>query len=152
MYRPYLRAGLGIKQKGRGRCARGLFLLWRTLRSSVDAEAQDEDEAVAHACEDHYKPKGPDDLVPADPVSVAVALAVVTTSCSGGSAAPRASPSTLDTPTVDLDRTVEVNGVKIHAVCSGEGGAATVVLLPGFGEATSSMDPVRDSVDSFARV
>jgi glycyl-tRNA synthetase beta chain len=39
------------------------------------AEAQDEDEAVAHACEDHYKPKGPDDLVPSDPVSVAVALA-----------------------------------------------------------------------------
>jgi len=39
------------------------------------AEAQDEDEAVAHAIEDHYKPKGPDDLVPADPVSIAVALA-----------------------------------------------------------------------------
>ena len=39
------------------------------------AEAQNEDEAVAHACEDHYKPKGPDDLVPADPVSIAVALA-----------------------------------------------------------------------------
>ena len=39
------------------------------------AEAQDEDEAVAHACEDHYKPKGPDDFVPADPVSIAVALA-----------------------------------------------------------------------------
>jgi glycyl-tRNA synthetase beta chain len=39
------------------------------------AQAQGEDEAVAHACEDHYKPKGPDDLVPADPVSVAVALA-----------------------------------------------------------------------------
>ncbi len=39
------------------------------------AEAQDEDEAVAHAMEDHYKPKGPDDLVPSDPVSVAVALA-----------------------------------------------------------------------------
>jgi len=38
------------------------------------AEAQDEDEAVAHACEDHYKPKGPDDLVPSDPVSIAVAL------------------------------------------------------------------------------
>src|SRR5262249_37049842 len=38
-------------------------------------EAQDEDEAVAHASEDHYKPRGPDDLVPADPVSVAVALA-----------------------------------------------------------------------------
>ncbi len=39
------------------------------------AEAQGEDEAVAHACEDHYKPKGPDDLVPVEPVSVAVALA-----------------------------------------------------------------------------
>src|SRR4030095_9809196 len=39
------------------------------------AEAQAEDEAVAHACEDHYRPKGQDDLVPADPVSVAVALA-----------------------------------------------------------------------------
>ncbi len=39
------------------------------------AEEQGEDEAVAHACEDHYKPKGPDDLVPSDPVSIAVALA-----------------------------------------------------------------------------
>jgi glycyl-tRNA synthetase beta chain len=39
------------------------------------AQAQGEDEAVAHAIEDHYRPKGPDDFVPADPVSVAVALA-----------------------------------------------------------------------------
>jgi glycyl-tRNA synthetase beta chain len=39
------------------------------------AEAQGEDEAVAHAIEDHYRPKGPDDLVPAAPVSIAVALA-----------------------------------------------------------------------------
>ena len=39
------------------------------------AQARGEDEAVAHAIEDHYKPKGPDDLVPTDPVSVAVALA-----------------------------------------------------------------------------
>jgi glycyl-tRNA synthetase beta chain len=39
------------------------------------AEAQGEDEAVAHAIEDHYRPKGPDDLVPSDPASVAVALA-----------------------------------------------------------------------------
>jgi glycyl-tRNA synthetase beta chain len=39
------------------------------------AEAQGEDEAVAHAIEDHYKPKGPDDMVPAEPVSIAVALA-----------------------------------------------------------------------------
>ena len=39
------------------------------------AEEQGEDEAVAHACEDHYRPKGSDDLVPSDPVSIAVALA-----------------------------------------------------------------------------
>lgn len=39
------------------------------------AEAWDEDEAVAHAIADHYSPKGPDDLVPSDPVSIAVALA-----------------------------------------------------------------------------
>jgi glycyl-tRNA synthetase beta chain len=39
------------------------------------AQEQGQDEAVAHAIEDHYRPKGPDDLVPSDPVSVAVALA-----------------------------------------------------------------------------
>src|SRR5436190_6849270 len=39
------------------------------------AQAQGEDEAVAHAIEDHYRPKGPDDLVPSDPVAIAVALA-----------------------------------------------------------------------------
>jgi glycyl-tRNA synthetase beta chain len=39
------------------------------------AKAQGEDEAVARACEDHYRPKGPDDRVPSDPVSIAVALA-----------------------------------------------------------------------------
>ncbi|MGE0064110.1 MAG: glycine--tRNA ligase subunit beta [Xanthobacteraceae bacterium] len=39
------------------------------------AEAQGEDEAVAHAIEDHWKPQGADDLVPSDPVAIAVALA-----------------------------------------------------------------------------
>jgi glycyl-tRNA synthetase beta chain len=39
------------------------------------AEAQGEDASVAQACEDHYKPAGPADRVPTDPVSVAVALA-----------------------------------------------------------------------------
>ena len=53
----------------------GEFPELQGLMGRYYAEAQDEDEAVAHACEDHYKPKGPDDLVPADPVSVAVALA-----------------------------------------------------------------------------
>jgi glycyl-tRNA synthetase beta chain len=39
------------------------------------AQAQGEDESIAHAIEDHYRPKGPDDLVPSDNVAVAVALA-----------------------------------------------------------------------------
>jgi glycyl-tRNA synthetase beta chain len=39
------------------------------------ALAQGEDASVAAACEEHYKPQGPTDRVPTDPVSVAVALA-----------------------------------------------------------------------------
>ena len=39
------------------------------------AQAQGEDESIAHAIEDHYRPKGPDDLVPSEPVAIAVALA-----------------------------------------------------------------------------
>jgi len=39
------------------------------------ATAQGEDKEVAAAIEDHYKPLGPGDRVPTDPVSVAVALA-----------------------------------------------------------------------------
>jgi glycyl-tRNA synthetase beta chain len=52
----------------------GEFPELQGLMGKYYAEAQCEDEAVAHACEDHYKPKGPDDLVPSDPVSIAVAL------------------------------------------------------------------------------
>ena len=39
------------------------------------AELQGEDPAVAAAIETHYRPLGPSDVVPAEPVSVAVALA-----------------------------------------------------------------------------
>src|SRR5262245_24310372 len=39
------------------------------------ALAQGEDASVAAACEEHYRPLGPNDRVPIDPVSVAVALA-----------------------------------------------------------------------------
>ena len=39
------------------------------------AQAQGEDESIARAVEDHYKPQGPSDRVPSEPVSVAVALA-----------------------------------------------------------------------------
>jgi glycyl-tRNA synthetase beta chain len=53
----------------------GEFPELQGLMGKYYAEAQGEDEAVAHACEDHYRPKGPDDLVPGDSISIAVALA-----------------------------------------------------------------------------
>jgi len=53
----------------------GEFPELQGLMGKYYAEEQGEDEAVAHACEDHYRPKGPDDLVPSAPVSVVVALA-----------------------------------------------------------------------------
>ena len=45
------------------------------LMGKYYALAQGEDASVAAACEEHYKPQGPADSVPTDPVSVAVALA-----------------------------------------------------------------------------
>ncbi|MGA8077550.1 MAG: glycine--tRNA ligase subunit beta, partial [Xanthobacteraceae bacterium] len=53
----------------------GEFPELQGLMGRYYAEAQGEDEAVAHAIADHYSPKGPDDLVPSDPVAIAVALA-----------------------------------------------------------------------------
>jgi glycyl-tRNA synthetase beta chain len=53
----------------------GEFPELQGLMGRYYAEAQGENEAVAHAIEDHYRPKGPDDLVPSDPVAIAVALA-----------------------------------------------------------------------------
>lgn len=45
------------------------------LMGKYYALAQGEDASVAGACEEHYKPQGPADRVPTDPVSIAVALA-----------------------------------------------------------------------------
>ncbi|MDH6259848.1 glycine--tRNA ligase subunit beta [Bradyrhizobium sp. BR13661] len=45
------------------------------LMGKYYALAQGEDASVAAACEEHYKPQGPADRVPTDPVSVAVAIA-----------------------------------------------------------------------------
>ncbi len=53
----------------------GEFPELQGLMGKYYARAQGEDESVATACEDHYKPLGPGDRVPTDPVSVAVALA-----------------------------------------------------------------------------
>jgi glycyl-tRNA synthetase beta chain len=53
----------------------GEFPELQGLMGKYYARAQGEDESVAAACEEHYKPLGPNDRVPTDPVSVAVALA-----------------------------------------------------------------------------
>jgi glycyl-tRNA synthetase beta chain len=53
----------------------GEFPELQGLMGKYYAEEQGEDEAVAHAIEDHYRPLGPSDLVPAEPVAVALALA-----------------------------------------------------------------------------
>jgi glycyl-tRNA synthetase beta chain len=53
----------------------GEFPELQGLMGKYYALAQGEDDAVAHACEDHYKPVGPGDIVPSDPVAIAVALA-----------------------------------------------------------------------------
>jgi glycyl-tRNA synthetase beta chain len=53
----------------------GEFPELQGLMGKYYAKAQGEDESVAAACEEHYKPQGPNDRVPSDPVSIAVALA-----------------------------------------------------------------------------
>jgi glycyl-tRNA synthetase beta chain len=53
----------------------GEFPELQGLMGKYYALAQGEDANVAAACEEHYKPLGPNDRVPTDPVSVAVALA-----------------------------------------------------------------------------
>jgi glycyl-tRNA synthetase beta chain len=53
----------------------GEFPELQGLMGKYYALAQGEDASVAAACEEHYKPQGPNDRVPNDPVSVAVALA-----------------------------------------------------------------------------
>ncbi len=53
----------------------GEFPETQGLMGKYYALAQGEDPAVAAASEDHYKPQGPNDRLPDDPVSIAVALA-----------------------------------------------------------------------------
>ncbi|MDB5653799.1 MAG: Glycine--tRNA ligase, partial [Tardiphaga sp.] len=53
----------------------GEFPELQGLMGKYYALAQGEDASVAAASEDHYKPQGPADRVPTDPVSIAVALA-----------------------------------------------------------------------------
>jgi glycyl-tRNA synthetase beta chain len=53
----------------------GEFPELQGLMGKYYALGQLEDPSVAAACEEHYKPLGPNDRVPTDPVAVAVALA-----------------------------------------------------------------------------
>jgi glycyl-tRNA synthetase beta chain len=53
----------------------GEFPELQGLMGRYYASAQSEDASVAAACEEHYKPQGPGDRIPTNPVSVAVALA-----------------------------------------------------------------------------
>jgi glycyl-tRNA synthetase beta chain len=53
----------------------GEFPELQGLMGRYYAEKQGEDASVATAIEDHYKPLGPNDRVPTDPVAIAVALA-----------------------------------------------------------------------------
>jgi glycyl-tRNA synthetase beta chain len=53
----------------------GEFPELQGLMGKYYALAQGEEASVAAASEEHYKPQGPNDRVPADPVSIAVALA-----------------------------------------------------------------------------
>src|SRR5882724_2687538 len=53
----------------------GEFPELQGLMGKYYAIAQGEDASVAAASEEHYKPQGPNDRVPSDPVSIAVALA-----------------------------------------------------------------------------
>jgi glycyl-tRNA synthetase beta chain len=53
----------------------GEFPELQGLMGKYYALAQGEDLSVAATSEDHYKPQGPNDRVPSDPVSVAIALA-----------------------------------------------------------------------------
>jgi glycyl-tRNA synthetase beta chain len=53
----------------------GEFPELQGLMGKYYALAQGENASVAAACEEHYKPQGPNDRVPSDPVSIAVALA-----------------------------------------------------------------------------
>jgi glycyl-tRNA synthetase beta chain len=53
----------------------GEFPELQGLMGRYYAAAQGEDEAVAAALEEHYKPQGPNDRIPTGPVSIAVALA-----------------------------------------------------------------------------
>ena len=90
------------------------------------AELQGEDASVAAAVEEHYKPLGPSDRVPSDPVSVAVALADKLDTLVGFWAIdekPTGSkdPFALRRAALGVIRLVVENGVRLNLVLRGVG-------------------------------
>jgi glycyl-tRNA synthetase beta chain len=82
MIAPAVRADLREAERAAQMCKADLltevvgeFPELQGLMGKYYARAQGEDIAVALACEEHYKPVGPNDRVPTEPVSIAVALA-----------------------------------------------------------------------------
>src|SRR5919204_2836092 len=100
------------------------------LMGKYYALAQGEDTSVAAACEEHYKPQGPADRVPTDPVSVTVALADKIDTLIGFWAIdekPTGSkdPYALRRAALGVIRLVMENGVRLHlAVAMAEAWAA----------------------------
>jgi len=89
------------------------------LMGRTYALAQGEDPAVAAAIEDHYKPQGPSDRVPSEPVAIAVALADKLDTLTGFWAIdekPTGSkdPFALRRAALGVIRIVLDNGVRLH--------------------------------------
>ncbi|MGA8172556.1 MAG: glycine--tRNA ligase subunit beta, partial [Methylocystis sp.] len=79
---PLVGADAGMAERAANLCKADLvtemvgeFPELQGLMGRYYATAQGEYSSVAAACEEHYKPQGPSDRVPSDPVSIAVALA-----------------------------------------------------------------------------
>ncbi|WP_281966883.1 glycine--tRNA ligase subunit beta [Roseovarius nanhaiticus] len=107
----------------------GEFPELQGLMGRYYAEAAGHDDGVPEACEEHYKPLGPGDMVPSAPVSVAVALADKIDTLTGFWAIdekPTGSkdPYALRRAALGVIRLVVENGVKLKL---------TSVLQQGFG-------------------
>ncbi len=118
------------------------------LMGKYYALAQGEDPSVAAAIEDHYKPQGPNDRVPSDPVAVAVALADKIDTLVGFWAIdekPTGSkdPYALRRAALGVIRLTVDNAIKLHLVSLLDGhaaelGTAGVALVPWAGRQVRS--------------
>ncbi|TQF77840.1 glycine--tRNA ligase subunit beta [Elioraea sp. Yellowstone] len=118
------------------------------------ALAHGEDGAVANAIRDHYAPRGADDDVPAEPVSVALALADRIDTLAGFFAIgekPTGSgdPFALRRATLGIIRIVRDNSIRID-LASLFGASASIHRERGVGSATRMVEVVEDLLDFLA--